>query len=576
MSLSLKHQSYLSAGVLFVALAGFMIVQIYSQTVSFQSQHEVEQHDYLVSDVILPLVDSVDHVNLDIVQVQQWLTDISATRGLDGLNDGFEEAQNYANKFDEDVTRAIALANQAELTRVVSALEGARQVFPAYYEAGQAMAAAYVAGGPVAGNPMMAGFDTAAANMSEALQIALIEVTQVVEDSSQNLAEITVSSERQRHFMVIVLIGMGIVLATVVASVLWFSVYRMSLTISNLSTTMRAIANGDTQQDVLNTERDHEIGDMANAIVEFRDALIDREALTDQVKADQLENTQQKQTLLSHVSEDLNQAMSEVLTGLETAASGLGGSVGILRDTCDQSRTMIHGALDASNKSVESVGSTAVASEELSASIAETQSQADASKDMVRTVAGSAEGANSRMAELSDSAGKIGEVLGFIQGIAEQTNLLALNATIEAARAGEAGKGFAVVAAEVKQLASQTEKATGDINVQIADIQASVTDAVNEVREISNALGELEERAGSISATVSEQRKATQEIAIGNQSASDESVRVAALANELSDNVGQVNQSTDEVAHYSSTVETQVANLRSAIDHFVTRLNEAA
>jgi len=576
MSLSLKHQSYLSAGIMFFALFVFLVIQFYSQHVNFKTQNALEQYGYNVSENILPLVDTVDHVNLDIVQVQQWLTDISATRGLDGLNDGFDEAQNYAEKFEMDINEAMALARRAELNQVIEALEVTQSAFPAYYQAGHAMATAYVAGGPDAGNPMMADFDAAAANMSGALEVAMVEVRQVVEASSQELTEMTSSSARQRGLISALLIAMGIVLAGVVSSVLWFSVYRVSNTISALSRIMRSIANGNTNQDVSHTDRGHEIGDIAGAIIDFRDALIEREALTDQVEADQVELMKQKQALLSQVSDDLSQAMADVLSGLETAASGLGGSVGVLRDTCDQSRTMIHGARDASNKSVESVGSTAIASEELSASIAETQSQADASKDMVRSVAGSAEGANSRMTELSNSAGKIGEVLGFIQDIAEQTNLLALNATIEAARAGEAGKGFAVVASEVKQLASQTEKATGDINIQIAGIQASVMDAVKEVKEISSALNALEERAGSMSTTVSEQRKATQEIAVGNQSASDESIRVASLANELSDKVGQVNQSTDEVAQYSSSVETEVANLRSAIDHFVSRLNEAA
>ncbi|MFX7549066.1 methyl-accepting chemotaxis protein, partial [Acinetobacter baumannii] len=72
-----------------------------------------------------------------------------------------------------------------------------------------------------------------------------------------------------------------------------------------------------------------------------------------------------------------------------------------------------------------------------------------------------------------DAGNAIGEVVGLIKGIADQTNLLALNATIEAAREGEAGKGFAVVASEVKQLASQSGRATEDISRKVAEIQVA-------------------------------------------------------------------------------------------------------
>lgn len=69
---------------------------------------------------------------------------------------------------------------------------------------------------------------------------------------------------------------------------------------------------------------------------------------------------------------------------------------------------------------------------------------------------------------------RIGKVAEEIDKIAKQTNLLALNATIEAARAGDAGKGFAVVAGEVKNLSSQTARATAEVSAVVSELQTQV------------------------------------------------------------------------------------------------------
>ena len=115
------------------------------------------------------------------------------------------------------------------------------------------------------------------------------------------------------------------------------------------------------------------------------------------------------------------------------------------------------------------------------------------------------------MEELSGAVAKIGDVVGLISTIASQTNLLALNATIEAARAGEAGRGFAVVASEVKDLASQTARATEEISGQITRIQGATGQAVGAIGSISTRIREINSVATSIAAAVEEQGAATQE-----------------------------------------------------------------
>src|SRR3954471_2685453 len=109
---------------------------------------------------------------------------------------------------------------------------------------------------------------------------------------------------------------------------------------------------------------------------------------------------------------------------------------------------------------------------------------------------------DARINDLSQAAGRIGDVVKLITAIAEQTNLLPLNATIEAARAGEAGRGFAVVASEVKQLASQTAKATEDISTQIAGMQTATQDSVASIKAIGGTIGRISEIASTIASAV--------------------------------------------------------------------------
>ena len=186
----------------------------------------------------------------------------------------------------------------------------------------------------------------------------------------------------------------------------------------------------------------------------------------------------------------------------------------------------------------------AAASEELTSSIREITQQvsrsATISSDAVNVVKNSSE----QIQGLATSADKIGDVVGLITDIASQTNLLALNATIEAARAGEAGKGFAVVASEVKNLASQTAKATDEISAQITAIQESTRDAVNAISEISKTIDEQNEIATAIASAVEEQGAATQEVA-SNISA------VTSAAGETGHSATQVLEAANELSQQS-------------------------
>jgi methyl-accepting chemotaxis protein len=173
---------------------------------------------------------------------------------------------------------------------------------------------------------------------------------------------------------------------------------------------------------------------------------------------------------------------------------------------------------------------------------------------------------------LAAATQRIDGVLTLIQAIAEQTNLLALNATIEAARAGEAGRGFAVVAHEVKALAGQTAKATAEIGQNVGMIQTSTRNAVDAVREIGNAVRDINEVTSNIAGAVGQQDAATREISANAQLAAHGNVTLVANISSLSDAIGETDKTATSVLSASTELTSTAETLSREVDKFFSNL----
>jgi methyl-accepting chemotaxis protein len=215
------------------------------------------------------------------------------------------------------------------------------------------------------------------------------------------------------------------------------------------------------------------------------------------------------------------------------------------------------------------VQTVASASDEMAASVNEIGRQVHESSTIAAEAVRQAERTDARITELSQAAQRIGDVVQLITEIAEQTNLLALNATIEAARAGEAGRGFAVVASEVKALAAQTAKATGEIGAQIASMQTATQDSVAAIKEINGTIRHISDIAAAIAAAVEEQSAATREISRNVQQAASGTIQVADNISEVSDGAGATGKASAQVLQAAQQLSGQGRNLRAEVDRFL-------
>lgn len=220
--------------------------------------------------------------------------------------------------------------------------------------------------------------------------------------------------------------------------------------------------------------------------------------------------------------------------------------------TLQSSSTTLASASEETNVQATTVSS---AAGELSSSITEISEQVANSSAIAQKAVDAAQQSSTLIAEMAESAQKIGDVVTIIREIADQTNLLALNATIEAARAGEAGKGFAVVASEVKELASQTSKATGDIATSIDQIQESTNTTVGSIESIQQIVDEMSTIAGAIAAAVEQQSAATQQVAQNITGVTEAAQNTGSMSN--------------EVQQASQLMSEETNQLRNHVDNFL-------
>jgi len=515
-------------------------------------------------------------IKLHVVQVQQFLTDLSATRGQDGLNDGADVAAEHAKSFYQEVDQAIELSKKSGLPNIISGLERSKKDFAVYYDLGKKMADAYVLEGPAGGNKMMAQFDDASTKINEgvdqsyeesnkAVNKAIEDVRKVEEDSAHALAEKVVISNYVIAFTSLVIIYFA-----------WF-VIGLVWSLVTAAKCLDGAAKGDINQRMLHIKGNNELDklklninkllDVTEAFLKEADASMAAAARkayyrniiitgmpglfgsvakrVGDTMATMKANDESFEKSLKGMTDKFDKNITAFIGELSQSSSVLGG---IAQDLTNLSSTSLQQSSELSNASSVSTSSVNVVvstTEELSSSIQEINFQINKASRVSREAVLKSQDANSAIVAFQEGAQKIGDIIGFIGDIAAQTNLLALNATIEAARAGDAGKGFAVVASEVKELANKTSEATTQISAQVSELLLSIDSTVQVIKEIGGIIAGIDESSGSISSAMEEQGAAVAEILRNMQNAAESAQQTSSATGAVADTA----RLTDTMAH---------------------------
>jgi methyl-accepting chemotaxis protein len=368
-----------------------------------------------------------------------------------------------------------------------------------------------------------------------------------------------------------VIVGLAILSG---AAVSFYVIRDISAGIASIVEPMQALGQGDLTAEVPHQGEKTEIGQMADALQIFKEALIAKRA-ADEAAAKDAEAKIERGRRVDGITREFEQMIGEIVNNVSSASSQLESSAGTLSSTASRGQELSTTVAAASEEASTNVQSVASATEELSSSVNEISRQVQESARMASSAVDQARSTTDRVGELSKAATRIGDVIELINTIAGQTNLLALNATIEAARAGEAGRGFAVVASEVKALAEQTAKATGEIGQQINGIQAATQDSVNAIKEISGTIEKLSEISSTIAAAVEEQGAATQEISRNVQQAAQGTQQVSSNITDVQRGATETGSASSQVLAAAKTLSTDSGRLKSEVSKFLTNVRAA-
>ena len=551
-------------------------------------------------------------MKVDTIQVQQWLTDISATRGLDGLDDGFDQAEKSYRSFMTRVESFRAMFAEERQARSLAELDRVEAAFESYYAEGKKMAHAYVNGGPALGNPYMANFDASAEALSAALEPF------VTEQTSELNARMSLVIEKSNAlaFAIIIASIVGLILIALTGWGTYRSVLRQ---LGDDPTTLAAFAETVADGNFTSTGGSHEerrtgvyaamirMGDNLKLLIDDIDSLIQASAKGDLgTRADASRHRGDYRKIVQGLNDMLDAAVDPIKEAgsvLKQLAAddltarvrgeyqgdhasikhSLNDTVDALQDSLRQvseavAQVSTAGEQIARSSQAVAQGATeqAASVEQISASMQEQASMAKANADNTQEARRLAESASQSaktggegmkrmleaMEKIRGAAEGTGTIIREINEIALQTNLLALNAAVEAARAGDAGRGFAVVAEEVRNLAQRSKEAAKKTEALIQESVALSKEGQDISGEVDRSLDEIVGSALKVTGLMAEIALASQEQTQGVDEVKQGLIQLEAVVQQATAHSEESSGAAEELAGQAQDLAHMVSRFK--------------